>query len=287
MQALENQHFAETNGIRLHYADYGSPDSPHTLILMHGLTANLHSFDGLVKSGLADSVRVIAVDLRGRGESDKPPTGYSMDDHARDILGLMDHLGLEKAVIGGHSFGGLVTMYTGATYPDRVEKMVIIDAGLMPPNVLDIIKPSLDRLGQTVPSLEAYLATMRKAPYYHDGFWVEELDAYYTADVEMLPDGSVKPRSTPEAIAEAAEKGLNIDWHATMAQASAPALLMYAPEGFGPPGSPPILTKEAAEDTASRLPNCRLQAMTGNHITMLFGENAPNVVQTVTAFVNG
>ena len=101
--------FIETNGIRLHYLEHGG-DGP-TLILTHGLTANAHSFDGLIGAGLATGIRVLSVDLRGRGESDKPESGYTMADHAADMLGMFDTLDIDSVILGGHSFGGLLTYY--------------------------------------------------------------------------------------------------------------------------------------------------------------------------------
>ena len=106
--------YATTNGIRLHYLDHGGQGP--VLVLAPGLTANAHSFDGLMHAGLAEVARVIALDLRGRGESDAPPSGYAMEDHARDVLGLLDALGLERVVMGGHSFGGLLTYWLAANH---------------------------------------------------------------------------------------------------------------------------------------------------------------------------
>jgi pimeloyl-ACP methyl ester carboxylesterase len=63
---------------------------------------------------------VIVVDLRGKGLSDKPETGYSMEA-----------LSLPQTIIGGHSFGGLVSLYLEAIYPEKAEKLVLLDAGLM------------------------------------------------------------------------------------------------------------------------------------------------------------
>ena len=104
-----NSKTIQTNHINIHYLD--SETAGETIILMHGLTANAHTFDGLLKEGLGKKYRIISVDLRGRGLSDKPTEGYTMKDHAQDILGLMDILGLEKCIIGGHSFGALLTFY--------------------------------------------------------------------------------------------------------------------------------------------------------------------------------
>ena len=279
-------HFMEANGIKLHYLDYGSENSP-TLILMHGLTANAHSFMGLIKAGLAENMRVIAVDLRGRGLSDQPEVGYGVGDHAEDMVGLMDALNIKSALVGGHSFGGLVTIYMAAKYPERVTKMVILDAGIMHDKVRDMIQPSLDRLGKVLPSWEEYIEGVKNGPYYAaDDFWDADLEAYYRADVKDLPDGSVIARSSPEIIAEARDKVLDEDWAALMAKASQPAILLQAPDAFGPIGLP-ILTDENAVLTANLLPNCVHKRMAGNHITLVFGKYAQGVVTAITEFVAG
>lgn len=274
----------ETNNIHLHYLDY-APHNSQILILLHGLTANAHCFDGLINAGLSQNLRVISVDLRGRGLSDKPDHGYSMEDHARDILGLMDTLGLSQAVIGGHSFGGLVSLYLAAHYPERVKKLVIMDAGLMHPTVRDLINPSLDRLGKPLPSLDAYIRAMKNTPYYYDGFWDEQLEGYYRADMEILPDGQARARSRPEAIAEAIDQVLATDWDKILAAVQQPTILLHAPEGFGPPGTLPVITEEKAQSTVQSLRNCRYARMTGHHITMLFGKHAAKTVKVITDFV--
>lgn len=131
--------FIETNNIKLHYLDF--PHEGETLILLHGLTANAHSFDGFINSGLNQAVRVISVDLRGRGLSNKPDTGYSLEDHAQDILGLMDSLELEKVVFAGHSYGGRLGIYMSVHYPERVKKLVLLDTGFFHPKVVELITP--------------------------------------------------------------------------------------------------------------------------------------------------
>src|SRR5690348_6861509 len=100
--------FVDVNGIRLHYLDY--PVDGPTVVLLHGLSANAQCFS-LLAQGLSPYFRVIVPDLRGRGLSDKPATGYTMNDHALDILGLMDTLGVPQVILAGHSFGGLLAIY--------------------------------------------------------------------------------------------------------------------------------------------------------------------------------
>ncbi len=275
--------FISTNAIQLHYLDYDGDGE--TLLLMHGLTANAHSFDGLAQAGLQQQTHFLSVDLRGRGLSDQPMTGYTMADHARDIVGMLDALGLEQVTLGGHSFGRLLTLYIAAHYPARVKKMVLMDAGILHPQVRDLIKPSLARLELEVPTWEVYLNTVKNSAYFHDGFWDAGLENYYRADVEMLPNGAVRSRCKPHNIAEAVEGVLSLDWPAVMSRVEQPAILLRAPEGVGPAGTPPIITEEGAQQTRQHLKNCVYQEVTGNHITMLFGKHAPNTAQAILGFL--
>ena len=275
--------FVRTNGIQLHFLDHPGGDSP--LVLMPGLTANASSFDGLVKAGLSPALRVLALDLRGRGLSDKPDSGYTMADHAADVLGLLDVLEIQQVALGGHSFGGLLALFMAAHYPERISRLVVIDAaGSMHPRVLELIKPSIDRLGKVLPSWEVCIETMKQMPFY-DGWWDPVIESYYRADVEFFDDGTVKPRSRPEAIIEAVEKALAENWSRHLAAIRQPVLLLNAPGSFGPPGAPPVLPRELALDTVNALAEGHYVEVPGNHMTMLYGEGAQRIVEAITAFV--
>lgn len=275
--------FVETNGLRLHYLDHGSGDN--TLILMPGLTANAHFFGGLVNAGLAGRMRVLAVDLRGRGESDKPDTGYTMADHAADILGMLDALGLDKVIMGGHSFGGLLTFYLAAHHPERIDRSVVIDApAVVEDTILDQLQPSLDRLEMTLPSWDHYLAMVKGMPYY-DGWWDPAIEEFYRADIEQTEDGAVRARSRPNHIRQAVEGTMQVDWLATVAEIRDPVLFLRAPEPFGPPGSPPIVPEHIAIVTAGRIPDCRMMDLSGNHITCMFGASASIAAHAIVEFV--
>ena len=271
------------NSIQLHYLDHAGENGP--LVLMPGLTANAHSFDGLIASGLSPALRVLAVDLRGRGLSDKPNNGYSMADHAADIVGLLNGLELERVVLGGHSFGGLLSLYMAARYPGRVSKLVVIDAaGSMHPQVRELIKPSVDRLGKVLPSWDAYIAAMKQMPFYR-GWWDPVIENFYRADVDIRADGTVKPRSRPEAIIEAVEKALDEDWAMHLAAVNQPMLLFNALGSFGPQGAPPVLPFEQAMETVNAVENGHYVEVPGNHMTMLFGEGAQRIVEEIITFL--
>lgn len=272
--------FSQTNGFSLHYLDH--PGDEPTILVLHGLTANAHFFDGLAASSLPN--RLLAVDLRGRGQSDKPETGYSMAEHAADIIGLMDNLGLDDVILAGHSFGGLLTCYLAANFPQRVTHCIVMDAGFMHPDVKQLIKPALDRLGQRIASWEAYRDAIKGAAYWQ-GFWDTAVEAYYRADVQTNEDGSVQARSKPAIIAEAVDKALAEPWRQILAKVQQPTLMLHAPGSYGAPGTPPVMPPAEAEATVNALPNCRYRAVPGNHMTMLFGNNVAVLAKEITTFL--
>ena len=268
--------FLQANSLTLHVLDHGGRGP--VLVLMHGLSANAHCFDGLVAAGLTNHFHVYSVDLRGRGQSDKPATGYTMADHSADIIGLLDELGFEQVILGGHSFGGLLTLYTAAHYPERVSKLLVLDAaGKLHPDVRDLLKPSLARLEQTMPSWEAFKTAMQAMPFLH-GTWDEHLEAFYRADVEDLPTGEVKPRANAQAIWQAADLAIDEPWDDYLAQIQQPTLLIRAPENYG---RAPVLLEADARATVAALAHGRYAECTGNHMTMLFAPHAAGLVEQI------
>lgn len=275
--------FAFVNGINLHYLDH--PGGEPLLVLLPGLTANAHSFDGLIEAGLSPRFRVLAVDLRGRGQTDKPPTGYSIGEHAADILGLLDHLGLPGAVVGGHSFGALVGIYLAAHFPERIEKLILLDAAArLHPRTRELIQPSIDRLNNVWPSMDEYLSAMKAMPFL-DGFWDARLEDFYRGEMRTNADGTVQALTSGAAVIEAADQGLRIPWDELVKQIKQPALMVNAPAPYGPPGAPPLISAEQAQETVRAIAGCRYVHVPGNHLTMLFGENARHTARAIAEFL--
>ena len=113
------------NGLQFHYQQAGSgPD----VVLIHGLTGDLSIwFLCRAMQALAVTRRVTAYDLRGHGYSDAPPTGYTSADHAADLFALLDDLGIGRATLVGHSFGGVIALHAAVLAPERVEAVVLSD----------------------------------------------------------------------------------------------------------------------------------------------------------------
>jgi pimeloyl-ACP methyl ester carboxylesterase len=114
--------YATVRGVRLHYAEAGSPSAP-PLILQHGWPQHWWMWRHLIPS-VAERFRVIAPDLRGHGWSDKPAGDYRKDELMRDVVALLDHLEIERVSYVGHDWGAYVGMLAALRHPDRIERLV-------------------------------------------------------------------------------------------------------------------------------------------------------------------
>ena len=124
-----------SQGLTLNYLDWGNADAP-TLLLVHGLRDHARSWDWTARA-LRGDWHVVAVDLRGHGDSQWSPDGaYLNAYHCVDLADLIDQLGEDRISIVGHSFGGNVCVRYTAMFPERVNKLVAVE-GLGPsPDVM-------------------------------------------------------------------------------------------------------------------------------------------------------
>jgi pimeloyl-ACP methyl ester carboxylesterase len=118
--------FAEANGIRVHVAESGRADAP-AVLLLHGWPEHWFMWRR-VMAGLADEFRLLAPDLRGFGWTEAPGHGYDGETFAADQVALLDALGLERAHVVGHDWGGWTAMLLGILHADRVDRMVVCNA---------------------------------------------------------------------------------------------------------------------------------------------------------------
>lgn len=122
--------FFSSQGLKLHYADWGNPSAP-PLILLHGGRDHCRNWD-LVARALQPHFHVMAPDLRGHGDSDwATGSSYSLADHVYDLTPLVP--AGQQTVIVGHSFGGMISLAFTGTYPERVAKLAIFDGAFLPP----------------------------------------------------------------------------------------------------------------------------------------------------------
>jgi pimeloyl-ACP methyl ester carboxylesterase len=133
--------YADNNGIKIFYDTYGT-GTP--IVFLHPWTTNGYIWYYQIFP-FASTNHCIAVDHRGHGRSDKPKTGYSIQEHASDVRAVFDAARIDKAVLVGNSIGGMIQLQFTLDYPDRVLGNVVVSSGTalsgtMPAGALDAFK---------------------------------------------------------------------------------------------------------------------------------------------------
>ena len=124
--------FVEVDGLKVHYRDRGPRDAP-VLMLLHGSSASLHTWEGWA-AALSDRFRVVALDLPGHGMTGPWPSGgdYSLAGYAEFLDRFADRLGLQRFSLAGNSLGGTIAWTYAGLHPQRVERLILIDAAGYP-----------------------------------------------------------------------------------------------------------------------------------------------------------
>jgi len=256
------------------------------ILCIHGITANCRFWDCLA-SALSLHHKVIAIDLRGRGLSDKPLTGYSIEHHCKDILALMNDQGLQRPVLMGHSLGAFISLVFAAQSPQRVDRLILVDGGgklseIQMAKVFAGIKPSLDRLGQIFPSLETYLSQMKQTPYLQP--WNSYMETYFHYEIENV-QGGVRSRVHPKHIEEEARNLAKVDSREFYKKVKAPTLILRATKGLLAEDDL-LLPEDVVDRMVHEIPNAKRVDIKGtNHYSILFQPNKERD-QTILKFLN-
>lgn len=271
------------DGVEIQLAEWEGQGK--TVLCVHGITANCRCWD-VIAEAASPGHRILATDLRGRGLSESPSSGYSIEHHCRDILAVLDDLGLDRVVIMGHSLGAFISVVFGAQNPERVERIILVDGGgklseEQRGKVFAGIKPSLDRLGKVFPSFEDYLALMKQAPFLKP--WPPAMEPYYRHEVEEV-DGGIRSRVMPEHIQEEALNLGKVDVSQFYPKLVCPALIFRATEGLLAQDDI-LLPKEVVERMLREIPNASRVDLDGtNHYSIIFQPNSTRD-QAIRAFL--
>jgi pimeloyl-ACP methyl ester carboxylesterase len=182
------------NGLRMAYRDWGGAGQP--ILLVHGL-ASSYTIWNLVAPRLIERHRVVAVDQRGHGRSDRPDAGpFDFGTYVGDLRAFLDGLGLARPVVVGHSWGGNVAVQFGVDQPERTAGLVLVDGGFIEfalregwtweRTERDLAPPDLSGL-----TAEALLERSRQGPL--APVWDEAIGQAVLGHFEPLPDGRVRP----------------------------------------------------------------------------------------------
>jgi pimeloyl-ACP methyl ester carboxylesterase len=262
------------------------PGNGPTVVAVHGITANSLSWTPVARA-LDGAVTLVAPDLRGRAGSSHLPGPYGIAPHADDVVAVLDHLGLDRTLVVGHSMGGYVAALAAVRHPDRVAAVLLIEGGLTlaPPSpdvdvdaVLHaLIGPAIQRLQMTFPTPQAYLDFFREHPALQAD-WSDALEAYLMRDlVGRAPE--LRSSCVLAAVrADATDTLLDPQTLGAVAALRCPARLMFAERGFlnQPQG---IYDEQQLADaglTPDRVPVERMPDV--NHYTTVLGANGAGLV---------
>ncbi|NEN04632.1 alpha/beta hydrolase [Diaminobutyricibacter tongyongensis] len=229
------------------------PDAP-VVVAAHGITAS-HLAWATIADALPE-VRFVAPDLRGRGRSNGLPGPFGMVQHAEDLAAVSEHLGLDRALVVGHSMGGFVALASAHLYPERFTGPLLVDGGLplrIPDGVtLDelmasTLGPAMARLSMTFPDRAAYLEFWGRHPAFAAN-WTQDVVDYANYDLEGT-EPNLRPSTSYDAVA--ADSGDQFGGGVvadSLAALTHPVQLLVAPRGFldDPPGLYDIAARERA-----------------------------------------
>jgi pimeloyl-ACP methyl ester carboxylesterase len=255
------------------------------VLASHGITANHRSFGQLAwaLNEAESQVSLVAVDHRGRGGSARHPGPYGIANHADDLVAVLDHLEVDRAVLVGHSMGAFVAANAAERSPGRIAALVLVDGALpipveLPPEsdieevIRSVIGPALDRLDTTFTSPEAYLDHWRAHPAFRGPAFNDVAEAYFRYDLEEA-GGGWRSAVSKAAVLEDGGGPLQDPAIATaLGRITTPTRLLWAPRGLLDQ-TPGLFPPQVVADVTDGLEHVTTEQVDEtNHYSILFGE---------------
>jgi lipase len=266
------------DGVELAFGYWPGRGAP--VVALHGLTASHLNFIGVAER-VAGRRPIFALDLRGRGDSDKPPGPYGLAQHARDVAAAMKAMGLGPSVIVGHSMGAFISTALAAQNPELVAGLIMVDggyllgipAGVDTEQVLDtVLAQRITQLQDTYPSREAYREFWRARPHFPAADWGPWTEAFLNYEVGGEPP-QLQPKASEAAVrADVAESFQKAAIAERLQSVRVPTLLLRAAKGFTP-DQPQLIPDSALAEMRALLPSLEEETIPGTtHYTIVLGE---------------
>jgi pimeloyl-ACP methyl ester carboxylesterase len=259
------------NSEHLAYIDMGDPNA-RPVVLIHGYTDSARDWVPLIPY-LSKHYRLIVVDIRGHGSSDKPECCYARIDFAYDIKLLLDALHIVKADVVGHSLGSMITQVLAEEWPDRVRRVVLISSTAGPRPGSPPRKPTFDFAGEI---------RKLKEPVDPDSpFMVAWWASPRPVDADFIRRQRIDSARIPLAVWLAVlDQGVNFsDLQRNLPKLKALALLIWGSED-------PIMEEEDRQSLREALPSAAVKVFAGlGHNP--FWEDPQGVAQVINRFLDG
>lgn len=283
-------HEVVVNGVRLWYRVAGAADGPTVVFLHGGPGANSQRFASLVGDRLECAVRMVYLDQRGSGRSERPWTdAYSVELLVDDVEGLRQTLGVEQIALIGHSFGTLVALEYAAAHPDHVAR-VVLAASI--PDIAAASRSMCARLAETDPEAHARAVAAAEGDEVCNVFAAlsgPEREAFFVAN--MFPDPALNARidsidaahglrNTGELSRALFQSGLFDDYRFTAYdRLTMPVLVVNGEYDYQ-------VGREGPEELVRRLPDARLSVYEGGGHFM-YAEDPERFAREVAVFLTG
>lgn len=254
----------KVGGLSLSYIEHGTGDN--LVLAVHG---NLGCADwlDLVMPLLPESIHVIAAEWRGCGDSDKPEpsndySNYSMDTHARDMMGLIDALGIKRCHLYGHSTGGIIVSHMLAMMPERFGKVLMLDPvspmGIqLAPGQIGVLTQMKNDRDMAFAGLASAAPSLFRPETMVAGQMPQYTNITAPAQRELFERLIEKTRILSDGIWFGTPHNLAREWESQALAAKIPQmthehLILYGKMDYWIP-------REQIDEMAKRLPNCRLE----------------------------
>jgi pimeloyl-ACP methyl ester carboxylesterase len=246
------------------------PGEPPATLLLHGI-GNYGRYWDFFADAIAGRLRLVATDARGHGESGKPPDGYAPDEFIADALAVLDALAIERALVVGHSMGGTHAIRLAAAHPDRVERLVVVDAGPEPmrEGAERARRLSLERPERFEYADDALAYLRRTSPGYSEEVYKNRMRWLFREDA-----GDVVWRSSRDALAAIMSSARGDLWDA-LRGARCPVLLVRGTRSN-------VLSAEIAKRMIETLAQGRLIELDAGHNVAL--DRPKELADAVVAF---
>ncbi len=247
--------------ITMHVVDWPGEEPP--ILAIHGSAGHAYGLTALGER-LAPDVRFVAVDLRGHGFSDKPPTGYGVEEHVDDVLQLMDALGLERPILLGHSIGGAIATFAAKAAGDRVGGLVLFDAVVGDRRFVEgasfVVEAFGASLEQRFTAFDEYHGRWLAEP--EDSPWRRWLERSDRMELAPLPNGMLRRRGLREALAAEWASVARADALGALSRVTVPVLVVHAD---APWDGAPYLDEATIEAQIRAAHDPRLYVASGQH----------------------
>ena len=274
----------------------GKSDAP-VVVALHGITASGLAWSQVAEL-LGESVTLLSLDLRGRGESSNHSGPFGIETHADDVIAVCDHVGIKKTILAGHSMGAFVASVCARQHPGRILALVLVDGGLpltvptdrSPDQIIeDIVGPAVARLDMSWADREEYHAFWKNHPAFkRSEDWTEYVEEYI--DYDMVPQlVPVRSRVSASAVRfDGTELITRNNLSTAAAECKKAFWLLRAPRGIlDDPNNPLIPEDEALEFMRLNPGGHFLQIPDVNHYTILMGPKGAAAVADVIRSVSG